>query len=90
MGDHKVTPADKLPPQIINAFKTMKPGDVSGLIQIETAYTIVRLNTHTLAHKQSFAELRPSLPWNCRSRSISSLRVNLAKRLRSKAKIEVV
>ena len=34
MGDHKVTPADKLPPQIINAFKTMKPGDVSGLIQI--------------------------------------------------------
>ncbi len=36
----------------------MKPGDVSGLIQIESAYTIVRLNAHTLAHKQSFEEVK--------------------------------
>ena len=90
MGDHKVTPADKLPPQIINAFKTMKPGDVSGLIQIETAYTIVRLNTHTLAHKQSLAEVKAQLTVELQKQKYEQLRVNLAKQLRSKAKIEVV
>ena len=26
MGDHKVVPADKLPPQVIKAFQAMKPG----------------------------------------------------------------
>ena len=58
MGDHKVTPRDKLPPQVVKAFLAMKPGDVSGLIQIETAYTIIRLNAHSPAHKQSFTEVK--------------------------------
>lgn len=90
MGDHKVVPADKLPPQIIAAFKTMKPGDVSGLIQIETAYTIVRMNAHTLAHKQSFDEVKGDLRVELQKQKYEQLRVNLAKQLRAKSKIEVV
>jgi hypothetical protein len=90
MGDHKVTPADKLPPQIIKAFQNMKPNDVSGLIQIETAYTIVRLNARTLAHKQSFQEVKAQLTVELQKQKYEQLRVNLAKQLRSKAKIEVV
>ncbi len=90
MGDHKVTPADKLPPQIIQAFHTMKAGDVSGLIQIETAYTIVRLNAHTLAHKQSFEEVKGQLREELQKQKYEQLRVNFAKQLRSKSKIEVV
>ena len=90
MGDHKVTPADKLPPQVINAFKTMKAGDVSGLIQIETAYTVVRLNAHTPAHKQSFEEVKGQLKEELQKQKYEQLRVNLAKQLRSKSKIEVV
>ncbi len=90
MGDHKVTPADKLPPQIIKAFQTMKAGDVSGLIQIETAFTIVRLNAHTLAHKQSFTEVKAQLTEELQKQKYEQLRVNLAKQLRSKSKIEVV
>ncbi len=89
MGDHKVTPKDKLPPQMIAAFKTMKPGDVSNLIQIETAYTIIRLNAHTLAHKQSFEEVKGELRTNLQKEKYEQLRVNLAKQLRAKAKIEV-
>jgi peptidyl-prolyl cis-trans isomerase SurA len=90
MGDHKVVTKDKLPPQIIKAFQAMKAGEVSGLIQIETAYTIVRLNAHTLAHKQSFAEVKPQLTQELQKQKYEQLRVNLAKQLRSKSKIEVV
>lgn len=90
MGDHKVVPADKLPPQVIKAFQSMKPGDVSGLIQIETAYTIVRLNAHTMAHKQSFQEVQGQLKIELQKQKYEQLRVNFAKQLRAKAKIEVV
>lgn len=90
MGDHKVVAKDKLPPQIIKAFQTMKAGDVSGLIQIETAYTVVRLNAHTLAHKQSFEEVKAQLKEELQKQKYEQLRVNLAKQLRSKTKIEVV
>jgi len=61
MGDHKVIARDKLPPQIVKAFTTMQPGQVSGLIQIETAYTIVRLNAHNPASKQSLQEVKADL-----------------------------
>jgi parvulin-like peptidyl-prolyl isomerase len=88
MGDHKVTPADKLPPQITSAFKTMKPGDVSGLIQIESAYTVVRLNTHTPAHKQSFEEVKAELTMELQKQKYEQVRANLGKQLRSKAKVE--
>jgi parvulin-like peptidyl-prolyl isomerase len=90
MGDHKVVAKDKLPPQVIKAFQTMKAGDVSGLIQIETAYTIVRLNAHTLAHKQSFDEVKAQLRDELQKQKYEQLRVNLAKQLRAKSKIEVV
>ena len=88
MGDHKVTPADRLPPQIIGAFKTMKPGDVSGLIQIESAYTVVRLNAHTPAHKQSFEEVKAELTMELQKQKYEQVRANLGKQLRSKAKVE--
>jgi parvulin-like peptidyl-prolyl isomerase len=88
MGDHKVTPADKLPPQIIKVFLGMKPNDVTGLIQIESAYTIVRLNAHTPAHKQSFDEVKAQLTIEVQKQKYEQLRVNLDKQLRSKSKVE--
>ena len=90
MGDHKVVPADRLPPQIIKAFQGMQPGQVSGLIQIETAYTIVRLNAHTAARKQPLAEVRNDLKVELQKSKYEKLRSNLAKQLRAKAKVEVV
>jgi len=90
MGDHKAVPADKLPPQVIVALKSMKAGDVSGLIQIESAYTIVRLNAHTPAHKQSFTEVQAQLKTELEKQKLEQVRSSFAKQLKSKAKVEIV
>ena len=89
MGDHKVIALDKLPPQIVKAFSAMQPGQVSGLIQIESAYTIVRLNAHTPAKKQSLKEVESDLKVDLQKSKYEKLRSGLAKQLRAKAKIEV-
>jgi hypothetical protein len=90
MGDHKMVPSDKLPPQVVKILTTMKTGDISGLIQIETAYTIIRLNAHTPAHKQSFTEVKSELQTDLQKRKYEQLRSNLAKQLKAKSKVEVV
>ncbi len=90
MGDHKVIGRDKLPPQILKAFAAMQPGQVSGLIQIESAYTIVRLNAHVPAKKQSLKDVGPELKVNLQKMKYEKLRSGLAKQLRAKAKVEEV
>ena len=90
MGDHKLIARDKLPPQILKAFAVMQPGQVSGLIQIESAYTIVRLNAHNPARKQSFKEVESDLKVDLQKSKYEKLRSGLAKQLRAKAKVEEV
>jgi parvulin-like peptidyl-prolyl isomerase len=90
MGDHKMAPADKLPPMVLKPLQGMKPGDVSGLIQIETAYTIIRLNAHSPAHTQSFTEVKAELQTDLQKKKYEQLRSNLAKQLKAKSKVEVV
>ncbi|HET6181611.1 MAG TPA: peptidyl-prolyl cis-trans isomerase [Candidatus Sulfotelmatobacter sp.] len=90
MGDHKVVPGDKLPPQVVKALQTMQSGQVTGLIQIETAFTIIRLNAHTPPRKKPLAEVKTDLKTELQKTKYEKLRSNLAKQLRAKAKIEVV
>jgi len=90
MGDHRQAAKDQLPPQILKAFAAMKPGDVSGLIQIETAFTIVRLDSHTLPHKQPFDQVKGQLQSDMHKAKYEQMRSAYAKQLRAKAKIEVV
>jgi peptidyl-prolyl cis-trans isomerase SurA len=90
MGDHKTIGKDKLPPQVVKALQGLQAGQVSGLIQIESAYTILRLNAHTAARKQPFAEVKAQLKDELRKSKYEQLRSGLAKKLRAKAKIEVV
>jgi len=90
MGDHKVVAADKLPPQVVKPMTVMQAGQVSGLIQIETAFTIVRLNSHTASRKQPFAEVKKNLADELQKSKYEKLRSGLARQLRAKAKIEVV
>ena len=90
MGDHKVIGRDKLPPQILKAFAAMQPGQVSGLIQIESAYTIIRLNAHTSARKKSLEQVKADLKVELQKSKYEKLRSGLAQQLRAKAKIEVV
>ena len=43
MGDRKAVEREKLPPPVVKAALAMKPGQVSDLIQLGTAYTLFRL-----------------------------------------------
>jgi len=90
MGDHKTVAKDKLPPQVVKALSALKPGQVSDLIQIENAYTIIRLNAHVPAGNQSFDQVKVQLRKDLQKEKYESLRAALDKSLRAKAKVEVL
>ena len=90
MGEHKVVDKDKLPPQVVKALSAMKPGQVSDLIQIEQAYTIVRLNAHTMPKKQTYEEVKSQLRTELQKSKYEQIRAALNKRLRANAKVEVL
>ena len=88
MGDRKAVPADKLPPEVVKAAQALKDGQVSELIQLGNAYTILRLNAHLPAGKVKFEEVRKQLTITLQKGKYEKLRVALGKRLRQNAKIE--
>ena len=90
MGDHKSVDRDKLPPQVVKALLAMQPGQVSDLIQVENAYTIIRLNAHTPAGRASFESVKAKLQTDLQKQKYEQLRVGLDKKLRSNAKVEVI
>jgi parvulin-like peptidyl-prolyl isomerase len=90
MGDHPAVGKDKLPPQVVKALLAMKIGQVSDVIQVEQAYTIIRLNAHTLAKKESFDEVKSGLRTDLQKNKYEQLRAGLDKRLRASAKVEVL
>jgi parvulin-like peptidyl-prolyl isomerase len=89
MGDHKAVGSDKLPPQVVKTLSAMQPGQVTGAIQIESAYTINRLNAHSPAHKKSLEEVKGELKTDLQKSKYEKLRSGLDKQLRAKAKIQV-
>ena len=90
MGDHKAVDREKLGPIVVQAVQAMQPGQISGLIQIERAYTILRLNQHIPAGKRKFEEVKESLQQELARKKTNDVRVALDKKLRQDAKIEVL
>jgi parvulin-like peptidyl-prolyl isomerase len=90
MGNHKDVAKDKLPPEVVKVLLTMKPGQVSGVIQIQQAYTIIRLNAHTMAKKQNFEEVKSGLRTELQKSKYEQLRAGLDRRLRANANVEVM
>ncbi len=88
MGEHKLVERSKLAPQVVQTLLAMKPGDVSNVIQLEQAYTIVRLIQHLPAGKRSFSEVKDSLQKELEKEKTEQLRSALDKRLRKAAKVE--
>jgi parvulin-like peptidyl-prolyl isomerase len=88
MGDHRVVKRENLPPEVVKAALAMKPGDVSGLIQLGTAYTLFRLNAHTLPGKANFADVKAELTQKLQKEKYERLRAALNKRLHQNAKIQ--
>jgi parvulin-like peptidyl-prolyl isomerase len=90
MGDHKPVGRDQLPPEVVKAALAMKPGDVSDLIQLGTAYTVLRLVAHTPSGKIPFAEVKSQLQSDTQKERVEKLRAGLGKKLRQGAKIEML
>lgn len=88
MGQHKPMPVEQMAPQVIKALSTMKPNDVSDLIQIEKAYTIVRLQEHTPAGQKKFEEVRADLAKELKEGKRNRLRMALDAKLHQNARIE--
>lgn len=88
MGQHKPIPIDQLSPQVVKALLSMHLGDVSDLIQMDQAYTIVRLEVHTPAGKTKFADVEAQLEKELQQNKTNQLRAALDKKLRQNAKIE--
>jgi|SRR5271165_5837623 len=88
MGDHKKVERAKLAPQVVQALLAIKEGEITGIIQVEQAFTIVRLNQHIVAGKMRFTDVKDSLIKELQKRKIEQVRASLDKRLRKTAKVE--
>jgi parvulin-like peptidyl-prolyl isomerase len=88
MGDHKAVPSDKLPDEVVRAAKTMRPGQVSDLIQAGSFYFCFRLNAHETGGRTTFAQARTRLLSDLRKTKSNELRKKLDAQLRSRAKVE--
>ncbi len=90
MGQHKPVPASDLPPQVKAALATMKLGDISGLIQIDQAYTILHLQEHAPSGITKFAEVQEKLSKELHDTKTNQLRSALGQKLKKDARIEMM
>ena len=88
MGQHKPVPAADLPPQVVKTLAALKVGEISDVIQVEQAYTMVRLQEHRAAAKASFEEVKAQLEKEIQDKKRNELRAALDKKLRANAKIQ--
>jgi peptidyl-prolyl cis-trans isomerase SurA len=88
MGQHKPEPVDQLPPPVAKTLAAMKVGDVSDLIQVEQAYTILRLDQHAPAGMAKFEDVKAQLEKQMEQSKKNQVRVALDKQLRQNAKVE--
>ena len=66
----------------------LQPGQVSDLIHVDGAYTIVRVNVHSPERTQTFAEVETTLKAQLQQVKEEKLRHELDAHLRKSAKIE--
>ncbi len=88
MGDHKAVKRADLPAEVLNALTAMKPDEVSNLIQLGNAFTIIRLNAHLPAGRAKFADIKAGLTDRLQKEKVEQLRAALNKRLHQNAKIQ--
>jgi peptidyl-prolyl cis-trans isomerase SurA len=88
MGQHKPVPVDQLAPEVLKVLAAMHPNDVSEIIQLGQAYTIVRLQAHTPAGQANFDEVKGQIAKDLQDGKRNRLRSALNAKLSQNAKIE--
>jgi peptidyl-prolyl cis-trans isomerase SurA len=90
MGDHKAVDRAKLAPQVVQALLAIKEGQITGIVQVEQALTIVRLNKHIPAGKAKFDDVKDTLRKELQQQKLNTVRAALDRRLHKTAKVEVL
>ena len=90
MGDHKPLARKQLAPTVAEALSKMQPGQVTDILQVDNIFTIVRLNKHVPAGKKKCEEVKEQLIPQLEKTKTNQIRANLDKKLKQKAKIEVL
>ncbi len=90
MGDHKRVDRDKIAPQAVQALLALKDGQITGIIQVDQAFTIIRLNQHIPAGKMKFEDVKDGLRKELQQKKVNDVRAALDKRLHKTAKVEVM
>ncbi|MFY9647316.1 MAG: peptidylprolyl isomerase [Terriglobales bacterium] len=88
MGNHKLIARTALPAEILKILDPMKPGQISGICQFGPYYTILRLEARKPAGKVPFEQISAKLRDDQQKDRYNTLRANLDKKLRAKAKVE--
>jgi parvulin-like peptidyl-prolyl isomerase len=88
MGQHKPVDVDQLAAPVLKALRTMKPGDVSDVIQLDQAFTIVRLQQHSPAGTTPFEQVKAQLTKELHEKKRNQIRIDFDKKLRQTAKVE--
>ncbi len=90
MGDHKAVDRAKLAPQVVQALLAIKEGEITGIVQVEQALAIVRLNKHIPAGKAKFDDVKDTLRKELQQTKLNAVRAGLDRRLQKSAKVEVM
>jgi parvulin-like peptidyl-prolyl isomerase len=73
---------------VVTVAQKLKVGEVSGLIPLGTAWTIIRVNAHTAPGKATFAEIKTRLMDDMKKDKYERLRSGLGKKLHEGAQIQ--
>lgn len=88
MGDHKWLHRGRMPEAVEKVVFTMKPGEVSDVIDTGDSFCIARVNGREDSHLVAFAEVKLRLKQDLEQQKKNELRAALESRLRKNAKIE--
>jgi len=88
MGQHKPVPVDQMAPPVLKALRSMKPGEITDVIQLDKAFTIVRLQEHTPAGTTPFEQVKASLSKELHDKKRNQIRIEFDKKLRLTAKVQ--
>jgi peptidyl-prolyl cis-trans isomerase SurA len=88
MGDHRTVATKDLPAAILQSVSKMQPSQMSDVIQVDGAFTIIRLNGHTPERLQQFGEVSNGLRAEMQRNKQEKLRHELDARLRKNANVE--
>ncbi len=90
MGDHKWIHRGRIPAAVENVAFSMKPQQVSDVIETKEALIIVRVNSYEPQKQMSFEEVKGSMREGLEQAASEKLRADLEQRLNKNAKVEVM